>query len=86
MWLRLGHLPITFIDEVRNSTRLSDSSMTCRPENYEQFCSDKIFALRTYAETCAHETLRAALIRQGVVGIYCWRRKALRDSLQSAGR
>jgi glycosyltransferase involved in cell wall biosynthesis len=77
-WLRLSHLPISFIDQVQGATRLSDSSMTCRPENYEQFCKDKIFVLRRYAGTCAHEPLRGALVRHGLVGIYCWAAESIK--------
>jgi len=79
VWLRISHLPIAFVDYVQGSTRISDASMTCRPENYEQFCSDKAFALRRYAQSCAHEPLRDALIRHGLVGIYCWAAESVRS-------
>lgn len=77
-WLRLSHLPIAFMDCVLGSTRISSKSMTCRPESYEQFCADKAVGLKRYAEKCAHEPLRAALIRSGLVGIYCWAAESIK--------
>lgn len=78
VWLRLSHLPIAFLDVVLGATRLSANSMTCRPENYDRFCRDKIFALKRYAEACAHEPLRDALIRHGISGIYCWAAESIK--------
>jgi len=77
-WLRLSHLPIAFMDCVQGSTRISDMSMTCRPENYEQFCADKSFALRRYLAKCAHEPLGESLLRRGLVGIHCWAAESLK--------
>jgi len=71
-WLHLGHSSIGYIDEPLGSTRLSNNSMSCRLDEYEQFCADKIEALSRYVATRKHEALRTALLLRGKVGIYCW--------------
>lgn len=71
-WLHLAHLPIGYIDEPLGATRLSTNSMTCNVDAYEQFCADKIEALKQYLAACKHKPLRTALLLHGQVGIYCW--------------
>lgn len=45
LWLDLHEKKIICVKEILGKTRMSDQSMTCRPESYHQFCEDKIFAL-----------------------------------------
>jgi len=72
LWLRLSHLPIIMMSCFFGRTRISNSSMTCRAENYGQFCTDKIRALEQYFARYEHNALLEALYRQSIAGIYLW--------------
>jgi glycosyltransferase involved in cell wall biosynthesis len=77
VWLRLSHQPIRKLPVVLGATRLSDKSMTCRPERYAQFCTDKLFALRRYASRRPQDPLLQAMRRHGEIGICYWAAYAL---------
>lgn len=72
IWLRLSDLTIDRLESVVGATRLSEESMTCRPETYEQFCVDKIFALRRYLYKNARPHVAKSILLKGVAGIYLW--------------
>lgn len=78
VWLRISDLPILQTAKVLGSTRLSEASMSCRPDNYERFCEAKITALDNYLHRQVHGSLRAALLRYGTAGIYCWAAESVR--------
>jgi hypothetical protein len=72
LWLRLSDRPIRRIDSVLGSTRLSQSSMTCRPETYDQFCQDKLAALRRYFGRFASCPPLVALSQRASAGVFLW--------------
>ena len=72
LWLRICHLPVVRIPTVLGCTRLSDNSMTCQPNKYEQFVRDKIFALERHCAQQHRGGLRDSLVRKGSVGVYAW--------------
>ena len=74
LWLRLSHLSIRRTEEVFGSVRLSEKSMSRGPENYEQFCADKLEALDHHV---ARRQDLAAERDEAVAGIYCWAVEAL---------
>ena len=77
LWLRLGHLPIVRTADVLGSTRMSDSSITCRPETYEQMCADKITALTAFLASQPPGFALECLARHAVAGIYLWAAESL---------
>jgi hypothetical protein len=76
-WLRIGHLPILQITDVLGRTRLGKQSVSCRIENYEIFCEEKIRSLRHYLERNDPGALHVGLLRYGITGIYCWAAESL---------
>lgn len=72
VWLRLSHLPIIRTERILGCTRLSDKSMTCRPEEYDDFCREKILAVDKYLNRFDDKSLRASVLRHSICGIYCW--------------
>jgi hypothetical protein len=76
-WLRLGHLPILQITDVLGRTRLGKQSVSCRVENYEVFCEEKIRSLRQYLQRTDAGALHVGLLRHGITGIYCWAAESL---------
>jgi hypothetical protein len=72
LWLRLSDRPIRRIDSVLGSTRRSPSSMTCRPETYDQFCQDKLTALRRYFGRFASCSPLLALAQRAQAGVFLW--------------
>jgi glycosyltransferase involved in cell wall biosynthesis len=77
LWLRLSDKPVRRIDKVLGSTRLSSSSMTCRPETYDQFCADKLAALDRYFAPFEATPPVAALDRRARAGVYLWAAESL---------
>ncbi len=77
LWLRLSERPIRRIDTVLGSTRLSASSMTCRPETYDQFCADKLAALDRYFGRFEPTPPLTALDRRARAGVYLWAAESL---------
>lgn len=76
LWLRLSHLPIHVVPEILGSTRLSNKSMTCRPETYDQFCADKLTALRRHLVRIGVDP-EGDLFQRSAGGIYAWAAEAL---------
>lgn len=72
LWLRLSHLPIARLKTVLGATRINDESLTCRPENYDQFCAEKIGALERYLESVGTERFSPRIREKSTAGIYCW--------------
>jgi glycosyltransferase involved in cell wall biosynthesis len=77
VWLRISHLPILQTSKVLGSTRLSNKSMSCRVESYDLFCDAKIHALECHVNKIVERQLATALLRLGIVGIYCWAAESL---------
>jgi glycosyltransferase involved in cell wall biosynthesis len=74
LWLRLSQLPIRRTEDVLGTVRQSDKSMTQGPENYEQFCADKLDALDRHV---ARRPELAAERNEAAAGIYCWAAESL---------
>jgi len=72
LWLRLSDLPITATGSVLSYTRRHQNSSTCRPENYEKFCLNKIYALKKYLSRFPQDKPLMALYQFSVAGIYTW--------------
>jgi glycosyltransferase involved in cell wall biosynthesis len=72
LWLRVAHLPIKMVPAPLASMRLSGRNLTCRPEKYDQFCQEKISALKAHLVCGEDQTLSVALWRQCSAGVYCW--------------
>jgi hypothetical protein len=53
-------------------TRLSEKSMTRRPERYGAFCRDKIFVLDRYLERLGDNVVLDSVRRRAVAGVYAW--------------
>jgi len=77
LWLMLSNLNISCIDEVLGGTRMSEKSMTCDPNSYEQFCNDKIFALDRFLNAKAELTKQPNQRNKYVAGIYIWAAESL---------
>jgi glycosyltransferase involved in cell wall biosynthesis len=78
LWLRLSHLPIGRIETCLGSTRISQKSMTCHPEKYEQFCRDKIAALERFLAGRPTDPVIGALRRHLLAGVYTWAAESVR--------
>jgi glycosyltransferase len=76
-WLRLGHRPILQVDRVLGCTRLNSRSVSCRIENYDVFCREKITALEQYLRRHDLGALGLGVLRHGIAGIYCWAAESL---------
>lgn len=74
LWLRLAHLPIRRTEAVFGAVRHSDKSMSRRPENYEQFCADKLAALE---HNVARRPELAGERDEAAAGVYCWATEGL---------
>ena len=72
LWLRIGHLPIVHTSFALASTRVSENSMTRRPERYQQFCRDKIATLERYFTRYERNPVTEQIFREAVAGIYAW--------------
>lgn len=72
LWLRISHLPIIMIPNVVGSTRISEKSLTCSAENYDQFCDIKISSLKYYLARYEWNILVNNIYRHSVAGIYLW--------------
>ena len=84
LWTRIGHLPIVTVRQVLGRTRMSDKSMTRRPESYEQFCVDKIRILSRYLERMEVGTSRESLRDHAVAGVYLWAAESLHFMAEGA--
>ena len=72
LWLRLFHLPISRMPHVLAGTRLSEASMTRRPENYDQYIADKTSALERYLSGFEQSHLVDAVRDHALAGIHLW--------------
>lgn len=72
IWLNLSTLKILCIPDVLASTRISQNSMTCRPESYQQFCQDKITCVAQFFDKLERNDVNEALYKRSVAGIYAW--------------
>ena len=77
LWIRISHLPIIALSETLGRTRVSEKSMTCRPETYDQFCADKIAALERYLERFGDGPLFQSIGNYAIAGIYLWAAESL---------
>lgn len=72
LWLRLAHLEIVRTEEPLGATRLSEKSMSRRPERYDAFCRDKITALDRYLTRLGDNVVLDSVRRRAVAGVYAW--------------
>jgi len=79
LWLRIGHRPIVNTAVPLSSTRVSDRSMTRRPEVYEKFCRDKISALERYLNRYERNPVMEETYQEAMAGICLWAAESLFD-------
>jgi glycosyltransferase involved in cell wall biosynthesis len=79
LWLRLSHLPIARVSCILGGTRLSERSMTRRPETYEQCLIDKGSALNRYLSTLPAGQLVEAVRRRARAGLHLWAADSVYD-------
>lgn len=72
LWLRLSDVRVECVDEILGFTRISDASMTCRPETYSQYCKDKTFALSRFLKSHPKGKPLSQKANQYQAGIYLW--------------
>ena len=76
LWIRLGDkfAPTDFValPDPIVVARSDRASMSYRPESFEQFCKDKLFALNRYLDAYADSADCAALRRTASAGILTW--------------
>ena len=72
LWLRLSNMTVIALSQVLARIRISDSSMTCSPENHVQFCADKIDAVDRFLARMEYSSWRDSIRRNAVNGIYLW--------------
>ncbi|MBI4505225.1 MAG: glycosyltransferase [Chloroflexi bacterium] len=77
LWLRLGHLPIVTTPKVLARVRAHARSNTCRLENYEWYCRDKIAIVEAYLARYVRSALTEAVRRHALAGIYTWAGESL---------
>ncbi len=85
LWTRIGHLPIVSVQQVLGRTRISGKSMTQRPEQYEQFCADKIRILSRYLERFKVGPLTESLRNHAIAGVYLWAAESLQYMADGSG-
>lgn len=78
IWLNLYHLKILSIPDVLVSTRISQASMTCCPENYDQMCQDKILGVQKFFNKVNPNIFNEILLRRSIVGIYVWAAESIK--------
>lgn len=79
LWLRLSHLPIARIPAILGGTRLSDASMTRRPETYGQYILDKSTALDRYLSRIPRSAVTDAVRAHALAGLYLWSAESVYD-------
>lgn len=72
LWINLSHLKIACTDQFLCSTRISPSSITCRPESCAQMSKDKVTALHRFLDRYPQDHFTDALRRRAEAGIYIW--------------
>lgn len=72
LWLRLGHLPIVATPQRLARVRVHAGSNTCRLENYDWYCRDKIAIVERYLARYGQSALTEAVFRYAAAGIYAW--------------
>lgn len=72
VWLSLSDFPILSTTKVLADTRLSNTSSTCQPKNYSQFCIDKIYFIERYLNRFENNILIHAILRLSIAGVYAW--------------
>lgn len=72
VWLSLSGFPVLSTNKVVASTRLSNTSSTCQPKNYDQFCKDKIDFIERYLSRFEDNILRQVILKSSLSGVYIW--------------
>lgn len=72
VWLSLSGFPVLSTNKVVASTRLSNTSSTCQPKNYDQFCKDKIDFIERYLSRFEDNILRQVILKSSLSGVYTW--------------
>jgi len=83
IWLNYFDCEVVMVPDVLVSTRMSDSSMTFRPQSYEQFCQDKIAACNRFFHSLERNAITDRLQRRSIAGIYLWAAESLRFMIHS---
>ena len=85
LWTRIAHLPIVTVRQILGRTRMSDKSMTQRPESYEQFCADKIHILSRYLERFEAGAFSEKVRNHAISGVYLWAAESLHYMADGSG-
>lgn len=72
LWLRLGHLPIVATPQHVARVRIHAGSNTCRLENYDWYCRDKIAIVQRHLARYGSNPLTEAVLRHAAAGIFLW--------------
>jgi glycosyltransferase involved in cell wall biosynthesis len=72
LWLRLSDRPIIRLTHLFSATRLSSKSMTRNVENYDQFCKDKLYALKRHIDQHGEGLMAQVSLDLCSAGIYYW--------------
>ncbi len=79
LWLQISHLPIRRIEQYLGSTRVSEESMTRRPETYDQHLADKTGAVVRYVAAQGDSPLLNAVRDRALAGIWLWGAESVFD-------
>jgi glycosyltransferase involved in cell wall biosynthesis len=72
LWIKLSHLKMQVTHTPLTATRISDNSINCRPESYEDMCQEKIHCLQRYISSVVEHPLSESIIARCTSGIYLW--------------
>lgn len=72
LWLRLGHLPIVATPQHVARVRIHAESNTCRLENYDLYCRDKMAIAQRYLARYGSNALTEVVFRHAAAGIFLW--------------
>lgn len=84
LWLKISHLRIESTGEYLSCTRVSQNSITCRPESYAQMCQDKLVAIRRYFENMPQNRLHVDLRRRCEAGVFVWAAESVKYNFPTA--
>jgi len=78
LWLNISDLPIQSTSMYLARTRISKSSITCRPQTYERSCLDKITAIRRFFERNPKSRIMDELRVRSEAGVYLWAAESIK--------
>ncbi|MDC0195974.1 glycosyltransferase [Gammaproteobacteria bacterium] len=79
-WLSILDKNIVKVDHTLSQTRLSEASMSVRPDSYEQFCEDKILAFLSFVEMNGYPLNSEEVRNLFLTNLYSWSYYNTRDN------